>query len=741
MAADGAAQSNQAEAAQPQAAQSPQAEAEVVVTASKRPEIVQNVASSVGVLTGRQLVVQHLTQLTDYATQLPGLNIVNGGAPGAATIEVRGIASLGEGALVGTYLDETPVGSSGGWNYAASTALDLPPYDLQRIELLRGPQGTLYGASTMGGLLKYVLQSPSTTQFEARAGADVITVDGASGVGSTFRGMVNIPVVQDLFAVRLSADDATTPGYTNNAYTGVRHGNGYDESTIHLSALWTPTSTLSVKFNAFWHNSHSNDLDDETYKDVTAVPNANGANIVTANHSLGDLTQSHAFAQPFTRSLDLYSATVDWSPGPVEFISATSWSHSTARVVDDESTAYGAYFPLLTGGAVAPGLVRGDNQALLDKFTQEFRVVSPENKPVEWLAGLYYTDETSRLIELGSAYDNNYQPIPAFSPYILNAVVPTTYKEWAVFGDVTWHVTDRFDLTAGGRYSGNDQQFHLTASGALTGSLSEPGGSSETVGTYMTAARYHFTKDIMAYARVATGYRPGGPNSPGAGIPPSYGSDTLINYEAGVKSEFLDHKALIDASVFYINWDKIQLIESNGLYTYYGNGGKAVTEGVEWTSSYSPVASLDLGFNTAYTKADLTSVSAAANYLLIGYQLAGVPQWTVALTASYDWTLADDWRAHVGGDWHWVDEEWSSTVQRFTAASVTPSILLPAYSAVDLDASLTKGKVTFKLFASNVGNTRAFQGATVNTAFGVPQSVDFAILQPRTIGAGVDVAF
>src|SRR4051812_17847769 len=166
---------------------------EVVVTAQKRSENIQNVPAAVSVVGGQTLDQLHATQLTDIGSYVPALQINSSGTPGQTSISLRGIAPVGPGATVATYIDDTPIGSSSAYGGGIAFALDLLPYDVQRLEVLRGPQGTLYGASSMGGLLKYVLTTPSLDQFEAEVGADLFGIADSSGVGGGARARISAP--------------------------------------------------------------------------------------------------------------------------------------------------------------------------------------------------------------------------------------------------------------------------------------------------------------------------------------------------------------------------------------------------------------------------------------------------------------------------------------------------------------------------------------------------------------------
>ena len=712
---------------------------EVVVTASKRVENVQNVAGGVSVQSGEQLENRKQEQLSDYANYLPGFYVTSGGTPGQAEVSLRGISSFGSGAAIGAYLDETPMGSSSTWNQASSQVLDILPYDLDRLEVLRGPQGTLYGSGAMGGLIKYVLKPASTDQFSARIGSDVETTQGADKAGASLHGIVNLPLITDVLGVSVSLYDKYTPGYIHDAYTDASHTNADRQYGGRVALQWDPRSDLSVKFNFVESRISADDAAVESFAGTSQVPNANGADIITASHSYGDLTDNEAFPQTFRKDVTYLSTSANWNPGPVDVISATSWSRTKAYADQDQTQSASLELGLFG----FPGSkVLGQENVGLDKFTQELRVVSPEANRVSWIIGGYYGYERATNDQFSLAYNSAYQLIPAFAPYAFSAFLPTKFEEYAIFGDVTWKVTDQFDLTGGLRYASNEQRFTSTGAGAFDPANPNqfPSPSNENVTTWMTSARYHLSPDTMVYARIATGYQAGAPNEPLPNVPKTVGPDTLINYEAGVKTEFLDHRALIDLTVFWIDWSKIQLsAETAGGFSYQANGGDATSKGVELASSYSPVHGLKLGFNAAYTRAQLTSVIAGAPFLT-NYQLAGVPEWSLSLTADYDWTPADGWRAHVGGGIRWLDKEWLQPVEGLGGS---PTIQAPAYAVVDLNGSVRKGRVTYKIYARNLSNERALQGANleVDDFTGHVNQVDYSILQPRTIGIGVDVAY
>ena len=194
----------------------------VLVTANKRVENVREVASSISVIGQEELESLHVTQLSDLQARVPGLFVTGAGSPGKTGVSLRGVQALSSGATVGTYLDETPLGSSGIYQAANFFALDLLPYDIARIEALRGPQGTLYGAGSMGGLIKYVTVAPDLTASEFRVGGGISSVEDAGDLGWNARFGANIPLVTDSVGLRVSYAHNDIPGYIDNSVDGER---------------------------------------------------------------------------------------------------------------------------------------------------------------------------------------------------------------------------------------------------------------------------------------------------------------------------------------------------------------------------------------------------------------------------------------------------------------------------------------------------------------------------------------
>jgi iron complex outermembrane receptor protein len=686
---------------------------EIIVTAQKRSENVQDVPASVSVVSADRLAALNATQLSDFAGYVPGFTVSGGGVPGAARLTLRGIAS-NTSSTVATYIDDVPLGSSSSYGDRGSLSLDLFPYDVARVEVLRGPQGTLYGANSMGGLLKYASVSPDLNRFSARIGADAFRIKGGDDTGWGVRVAVNAPLVQDRLGLRASYFHQDNPGYIDNVATGEKDVNGGRQEGGRVVVLWTPTDDLSIKLSAL-HQSLNYD---------------GGSAIVVQKPGLSPvygLARADVLPTPYRQRLGLYNATIDWDLGGLDLTSSTSFARTHTRS--------GGGFTDLLGPFGILGQIVDEN--LLEKTTQELRLASPSGGTFEWLVGAFYTNEDYQFHETGLALTPAGVPSPAFNP-LLDAIQPSTYREYALFGNATWRFNERFDVSAGLRWSRDKQAFSQTNSGWLF----DPGDptattfikteASESVLNYMASARYHFTPDAMLYARVASGYRPGGPNVAFPGAPSTFDSDSLVNYEVGLKSEFFDRRALVDVSLFYIDWSDIQVIlQTPTAIPYLVNAGRAVSQGIEFTSSFSPADGLTLGANFAFTDATISDTVPGLG-AQAGDRIPNVPRWSGSLTAQYEAVVAGDLKARFNVGYRYTGDRYS----RFNSSP--RAVRLPEYGAIDASVGLGDERWTVRLYAKNLTDERGFQ-TDLGSAGGALQNI--SIIQPRTVGLALDASF
>jgi iron complex outermembrane receptor protein len=692
----------------------------IVVTAQKRSEDIQQVPVSITVLDSKSIQELGATQLSDYAGYIPGLQLQSDGSPGRTIISLRGIGPLGSSATVGTYIDDTPLGSSSLYGAASVNTLDLLPFDFQSFDVLRGPQGTLYGASSLGGLIKYVTNKPDLTQYTVDVGADTFFVDDSDKPGIGGRIKFNVPLIPDLLGMTASFSRQNTPGYIDSVVTNVNYQNAFYQQAGRVALLWTPTDDLSVSVSG-----------------LNQQINSNGASTVALSTSLqpiyGKLKYNNYMPEPYTNTLNYFSASVNWNLGWADFNSATSYSETKTQTITDATLIYGPAFPLF--GLPADGISQFFADLSLYKTTQEFRLTSKPSDKFEWLVGTFYTYENSIQDQTLTAQNADGSPT-ALNP-LETIALPSTYKEYALFGDATYKFSSLFDITGGVRWAHNSQNFSQTTGGAL--GLGEVPGSPSSAGiwTWSASPRLHLTGDTMIYARVATGYQPGGPNVAATGVPPSVNSDTVTNYEIGIKTFFDDRRILIDADVFKINWHDIQVgAQAADGVGYITNGGTAHSQGLEFSTLYTPIQGLRFGLNLAYTEAVLTQDIPSLDGFN-GDSLPNIPKWAGSVTADYTMPVGDKWQARFGGGVRYIgatETQFPSNPQSFPLAS---------YEVLDLNAGVFDDRWNIRFYARNVANKQAYinENPVLSALTGAVVQVAGVPLQPRTVGIAVDLKF
>jgi iron complex outermembrane receptor protein len=695
---------------------------DVVVTAQKREENLQDVPVSISVVGGEELLEQGAASLTDYAGYIPGMQATSGGSPGQTTITLRGVAPLTGSQTVGIYLDDAPVGSSSIYNRSGSFSLDLLPYDVQRVEVLRGPQGTLYGASSIGGLLKYVTVAPNLSGFSARGGVELFAIEGGE-LGGAVNALINAPLVPDKVGVTGSFSYRRTPGWVDSVNNvGLADQNGYAQMGGRVSLLFQATDALSVKLSGIWQSTDSEG--NGTY----------AANL--AGVRLGDGRSFNNYVpEPFTTDLQYYAGTIDYDLGPATLTSVTTWSRRETVQVQDATYSFGVLFPLLTGGAIAPGITPFTIELGLDKFTQEVRLASSAGGMFEWMVGGFYTHEKSSNSQLVRSYDMAMTPIAPLDP-LATIGLPATYKEYAAFANATVRFSPQFHLTGGLRWARNEQTFRQISSGAIVPAADDPGTSAEDVFTYSVSPQFHISDDAMLYARVASGYRPGGPNVIVPNVPPSVGSDTLTNYEVGLKADFADRMLTIDAAVFYMDWTDIQVTRAFGGVAGQANGGKARSQGVEGSLYVRPSPGMTFTFTGAYTDATLSEDVPEISGVK-GDRLPAVPEFSGAVRLDYSFPISSDIEGDFGLGVRHASSRFSLVESDPLAARARP------YTSVDLNLGASFGtNLKLRFYARNLLNNEGeLSRSTMTDGLNQPSFLAIAPLQPRTIGVAAELPF
>ena len=721
---------------------------DVVVTATKREEKLKDVAMSITAVTGDDLSRRMDNGLADLSTQIPGLSTQSSDA-GSTRIILRGQNVGSVGATVATTIDDIPMFMSGAQSDGAQFGSNIDTFDLARVEVLRGPQGTLYGAAAEGGLIKYVTQKPVLGKFEGEVLAGYVSTKGGTANG-TIKGVVNIPL-GDIAALRVSAVSDNQPGWIDNELTGEKAANSAKRESYRASLLVKPTDALSLR--ATFMNQ---DIKANATNSVEVV----GAALTPASPPVNQFDPVHGFQfgtlwpQTLEYKVQYSALSVDYDLGPAMLTSATSKGKITNAFQQDISSAnlapglsYGDFFGAYVYGV--PTVMAGRQVDFVEKFNQELRLSSKAGSTLfghgfDWQVGAFYTHEKTGLVQpfdARSAADINV----ILSPPVGGANIPADYKETSFFVDATYHFTSRFDVELGGRTTHVKQNSQVILSCCVIFGPSytyDPIYSTESSQTWSVAPRFHLTDDTLLYARVATGFRPGGPNLPTPTLPnpPNFLSDSTRNYEVGLRSEFFAKQLSIDVAVFNVDWKDIQILgivnTPSGPVGINGNSGAARSRGLEWNLAWRAAPGVTLSWLGAYTDAKLTA-DAPGLGAHSGDELPYVPDIQTTFNIDMRHAIADGGEVFGGASW-------SYTGTRYTGFSpsvsvVEPHVALPSYSALNAQVGVDFGHWSVELFAHNLTNELGI--ADYANSGGVSQRGSAAFIQPRTLGFQVGVKF
>lgn len=763
--------------------------AEIVVTAQKREEKILDIPQSVTVVGGDTLERQHATTFQQYLNEIPGLSITES-EPGSTRLTLRGVNTGGVSSTVAVYVDEMPYGSSTALVNGAILTGDIDPFDIARIEVLRGPQGTLYGANSLGGIFKYVSNTPQLGKFSGRARAGIEFVDGGD-TGYNFNGLVNAPL-GDTAAFRASGfyrkrggwvdanpQDLTIAGLFGGSLTATSLD---DENTNDNtswggrgSVLFRPNEQLSVRLTAFAQN-----LNTHGSSAVEVDPH-------TLDPTNGEFGQT-SFIPEFNHfKYRIYNATIEYDLGFANLLSATSWGKLNSSFRTDITPAIaptinsvvgplspfpgglpaGSPFPFAWPSQISTDTLGVDQDQLtgVKKFTQEIRLASPSNEVFEWMVGGYYTKERGIIAQhINGLVLDDPSSLRNELADLLFLSLHSRYKEIAGFANVTWHVSDRFDITGGARLSKNTQDSSQVVGGPVApiqfgGAIPvfEDGHSSESVFTYSLSPRFEISENSAVYARVAKGYRPGGPNAvpPLSGpaldaFPVTFKADTLTSYEVGYKLD-IGRRASFDIAAYHLKWNNIQVFGQTATgFGYNDNGDGARVNGIEGSLNLRPMHGLNLSVNGAYMNAKLTDDTPGLVGGEKGDTLPYTPTLSFGANADYEWAVSSAATAFVGGSLRYTGKQRAgfrideSTVavdpDGNLIADALPQRRIPDYATIDLRAGVDFGKFTLEAYARNVTNSHGI--TSLDDATNLPQgAIRAAFIQPRTIGLQLSAGF
>ncbi len=715
---------------------------DIVVTAQKREQTLINVPLSVSVVSGATLERQQAFRFEDYLKLVPGLQL-NQDTPGEGRLVIRGINTGGVASTVAVYVDETPFGSSSGLVNGATLAGDFDTFDVARVEVLRGPQGTLYGASSLGGVLKFVTNAPETDKLVVRGHAGIEAVKGGD-VSYYGQAVVNVPLTSTL-AVRGTGYYRKDGGFIDSIGTaGSNLHNNIDGAKTYggrASLLFTPNDQLSVRLSAMLQNIE------------VKAPSIVESDPATLGTLYGRPSQSEFVPQFSNIRYRVYNGTVNFDLGFATLTSSSSYATQNLAFRSDATTDLSG---LIAAIFKVPNQLYLAQQTNDKKYTQEVRLASKSSSVFEWLVGGYYTHEDGLIRQ-------RYVPVtpgtlteilPPALPLLANVSLASTYEEEAGFANGTLHLGSRLDIDFGGRYSHNNQHAQQINDGVLVGGPATlpVARSSENVFTYSAGPKFKLNDHASIYARVAKGFRPGGPNVlpppvPGVVTPPppaTYHSDTVISYEGGIKVETADHSFGIDVSAFHIDWNNIQLLAVVNNFGVNTNAGRAVSDGAEFTMTVRPTGGFDISVNGAFTNARLKTDTDPIVGGLAGDQLPYTPKYSVGVNGDYRWSLGTQTAAFTGASLRFLSNQSGSFDPNYKTA-VGHGVRVPSYQVIDLRAGVEFGKFTVQAYAKNINDA---MGRTSNSplkangSFNYPNgALGTGVIRPRTIGLALTAAY
>ncbi len=698
----------------------------VIVTAERRSESIQDVPVSVTAISGETLEKFGAMRFDDYARTIPNLSFGTGngfGVTTARTVTLRGVAGANTTSF---YINDTPVPLS----------LDPRILDVERVESLRGPQGTLFGSSAMGGTVRVITHAADTKSgggFVDASGFDV----NHGGAGYNVSGTYNIPLIADQLALKVSAYNffqpgiftheygvATTPGFIVTPAQGagrIDHVGDDFEFGGMATLTYTPESIAGLTLTpmAIFQSARSNGLPLADYSPSNLV-------------QIRPLNVSEGTRDEWNFS----SLTAKYQLGFGSFISSSTWFHRQAFDNEDgtEVVSTGTF-----GAAPCPTnqYCASPSPSFVNRtsFTQEVRFESAFLGPVQFVAGAFYTYESGHTIqEENTPYDS--MGAPAFVENI-----PINNRELAGFVDVTYNITAAFQLSAGVRESELRNSSSYVANGWINGGASNsPSAHSEHALTPRYTAKYHISENAMLYADAAKGYRIGGTNGVlppicdadliAAGHTPgttsSYHSDSLWSYELGSKNTWFGGRMNTRIAAFHIDWSKIQqIILLPCTYHLIENAGAATSTGAEVEVDIAPLHGLNLTISLGYDDAKITE-SPAGSAFVAGQPLNGVPKWSSSLIGEFTEPTAFG-SAFVRG-------QYSYTGQSISFANDPTGLVRDAYSLVNLRFGVARGPWEAAIFTKNLFDVRANLGDEQSEIAALRGRPRFLIAQPRTIG-------
>jgi len=731
---------------------------EIVVTARKSDERIQDVPVSITAISGETLRDQGANEIQDVLRNVPGLSNSNA-ERGLSRYSIRGVSTGASAPTVGIYLDDISLVTI---TTTFSGGFDPVFFDMQRIEVLKGPQGTLYGGSAMGGAIKYVSARPDLNDFSVDAAAGVAMISHGS---PSYNGelVVNAPIVEGSLAFRGGFFYRHDGGYTDAVpgevqsstfsstpspvYTPLRRDalstrrekniNYGDTYALRASLEWQPDDSWSIRPQIF-------------YQDFKLADN--GHFFINRPR----FESAFRFPQTTKDTAAIYSLSIEKSLGGVRMTSLTSRFDRQFDYVRDYS--------FFIGGLVAPlypALSFNLSDSSVSTFSQEVRLASdggPDAR-LRWVVGGYYSNQDDNLFQ---AVDTAGAAALFGTDRLYVGDTSTKTKQYALFGEASFNLVGGLEITGGIRAFKIKQRVDAEIGGPLAGvgggiingRVSKEDGINPKFGL-----SYKLTRDNMVFASAAKGFRPGGPNryaiNPtvcGADLallgrtsaPDTFESDNLWTYEAGTKNQFGGGAVTLNAAAYLTKWKKIQ--QSIGLSCGFGftdNLGSAEIKGFELEARVEPARGFEIGGTAAYTKSEVTDAGLGTG-AVEGQELPNVPRWMATAYAGYSTELSNGWRFDIRGEYQYQSRaEWTLDPNFLITYSNGVSGLVPnpsryreAYDVVNLSASIGTDRTQIRLYARNLFDKSPLLDLDLLTG-----SDKALTIRPRTIGVELRRSF
>lgn len=713
---------------------------EVVVTATRRAEGVQDIPYNITAVSGNAMREVGATSLTKMAQFIPGMQMIDAGARGTSLVTLRGMnigglqAAENQGGkdVISRYINDTPL------------LIDLKLIDIERVEVLRGPQGTLYGRGAMGGTVRYILNKPNTDAIEGEVYGKLYQSAESDSMSYEANAVLNLPLSETVSA-RFSAgyvDDAgfidytdvlTEPGISNNT-RAEKDANTEKSTSARVSLRWEPNEDFYIQGNYFVQDQK-----------------AGGRQAANELYTGKKYSSAMRYEEPGNKKDQLANVEFDWTTEYVEIFSTTSLADfesdgqrdQTDLLVVDIYPAY-ANFPEFSGFTA--------EEDTADTMVHETRFLSTGDGSIDWIAGFYYEEENSKgsSTEFTPGYQDWAGIDTGWGEIEYQANNKDTFEEKAIFGEVTYHFTDAVQVTVGLRKF--EQTLTIKEDCTLIpiywyydrGLPVEPecdsgkGSVDDTVGKFN--ASWDLNEDAMLYITVAEGFRRGGVNI-GPGLladEKTYTPDKALNKEIGWHSTWIDGRVTFNGALFQIDWSDLQVPTKSAVnaLNITKNGEQGQINGLELTLQAYATERLRIdAWITAYD-AKLTENALEINGL-DGDKFPGVPELQYNIAADYTIPV-EGAELVLRGNYYWKDSV--ATQLNNTIANNGDYVELDSYGLFNLSADYVRDQWHVKLYADNVTNEYYENGARGESRYGTRGSFRY-VGTPRVIGLEAGYSF